>query len=89
MRPQIERVFRFVLGLSFLPEKIRAWMFSTGTRAIEVLNAGMLLAWATVMMLDGRVLEMHPYRYFMLFGTQWAHKALVVALPVKPADAKS
>ena len=52
MRPQIERVFRFVLGLSFLPEKIRAWMFSTGTRAIEVLNAGMLLAWATVMMLD-------------------------------------
>ena len=70
MRPQIERVFRFVLGLSFLPEKIRAWMFSTGTRAIEVLNAGMLLAWATVMMLDGRVLEMHPYRYFMLFGAQ-------------------
>ena len=43
MRQQIERVFRFVLGLSFLPEKIRAWMFSTGTRAIEVLNAGMLL----------------------------------------------
>ena len=79
MRPQIERVFRFVLGLSFLPEKIRAWMFSTGTRAIEVLNAGMLLAWATVMMLDGRVLEMHPYRYSMLFGTQWAHKAWAVA----------
>lgn len=50
MRLQIERVFRFVLGLPFLPKKIRAWMFSTGTRAIEVLNAGMLLAWATVML---------------------------------------
>ena len=53
MRPQFERTFRLVLGLSFLPERMRRWLFDKGTRAIEVLNATIFAVWGTVLLGDG------------------------------------
>ena len=45
MPAKIERTFRLVLGLSFLPERMRRWLFDKGTRAIEVLNATIFASW--------------------------------------------
>ena len=74
MRPQIERVFRFVLGLSFLPERMRHWLFDKGTRAIEVLNATIFAIWGTVLLIDGRMVQTEHYKGFAVFEAVFGRK---------------
>lgn len=42
------RVVSVLLNLLFLPDWARRWVFNTGTRALEGLNALMLLGWGAV-----------------------------------------
>ena len=75
MRPQIERTFRHVLGLSFLPERMRRWLFDKGTRAIEVLNATIFAIWGTVLLIDGRMVQTEHYKGFAVFEAIFGRKA--------------
>lgn len=66
--PKVERCFRFVLGLSFLPERLRRWLFDTGTRAVEALNAALFAVWGFVLLADGeRLIKIEHYQGFVLF----------------------
>lgn len=67
-----ERIFRATLGLGMLPESARRWLFSSGTRALEVLNALCMLAWA-VALLDEGMLAIPIYRVFVTVGGPWAN----------------
>ena len=79
MRPQIELTFRFVLGLSFLPERMRRWLFDKGTRAIEVLNATIFAIWGTVLLGDGGMLKTEHYKGFAVFEAIFGRKAWACA----------
>ena len=79
MRPQIERTFRLVLGLSFLPERMRRWLFDKGTRAIEVLNATIFAIWGTVLLGDGGMLQTEHYKGFAVFEAIFGRKAWACA----------
>ena len=80
MRPQIERTFRLVLGLSFLPERMRRWLFDKGTRAIEVLNATIFTVWGTVLLVgDGGMVQTDHYKGFAVFGAIFGNKAWACA----------
>ena len=79
MRPQIERTFRLVLGLSFLPERMRHWLFDKGTRAIEVLNATIFGIWGAVLLSDGGMLQTEHYRGFAVFEAIFGRKAWACA----------
>ena len=79
MRPQIERTFRLVLGLSFLPERMRRWLFDKGTRAIEVLNATIFAVWGTVLLGDGGMLQTEHYKGFAVLEDIFGRKAWACA----------
>ena len=80
MRPQIERTFRLVLGLSFLPERImRHWLFDKGTRAIEVLNATIFAIWGMVLLGDGGMVQTEHYKGFAVFEAIFGRKAWACA----------
>ena len=87
MRPQIERTFRLVLGLSFLPERMRHWLFDKGTRAIEVLNATIFAIWGTVLLGDGGMVQTEHYKGFAVFEAVFGHKAWACAFLVCAAFA--
>lgn len=67
-----ERVFRLTLGLGLLPERTRRWLFSSGTRALEVLNALCMLAWSLALLDDG-MLAIPIYRVFVDIGGAWTN----------------
>ena len=71
--PKVERCFRFVLGLSFLPESARRFLFDTGTRAMEVLNALFLAAWSVVLFADGQVILLQKKGNLVVFSGAWMH----------------
>ena len=79
MRPQIERTFHLVLGLSILPERMRRWLFDKGTRAIEALNATIFAIWGTVLLIDGRMVQTEHYRGFAVFESIFGRKAWACA----------
>ena len=79
MRPQIERTFRLVLGLSFLPERMRHWLFDKGTRAIEALNATIFAIWGMVLLGDGGMLQTEHYKGFAVFEAIFGRKAWACA----------
>ena len=58
------KIISVALNLLFLPEPWRQWMFGTGTRALEGLNALMLLGWAWVMAFADGVLALPSYSRF-------------------------
>lgn len=75
MKIKIERTFRLVLGLSFLPERMRRWLFDTGTRVMEVFNALCFAIWGWVLLVDGRMLETAHYRGFAVFEAVFGRHA--------------
>ena len=66
----INQILRFVLGLTFLPERARRWIFGTGTRVIEVLNLTLLTTLSVLFWFDhGEMMRLSNYRGFVkLFG---------------------
>lgn len=75
-----ERAFRLILGLGFLPDSVRAWVFGTGTRALEVLNIGCLFGWSLVMLVDDRLLLAQTYTAFKrISASEWLNEALAAA----------
>ena len=79
MPAKIERTFRLVLGLSFLPERMRRWLFDKGTRAIEVLNATIFAIWGTVLLGDGGMVQTEHYKGFAVFEAVFGRKAWACA----------
>ena len=79
MLAKIERTFRLVLGLSFLPERMRRWLFSKGTRAIEVLNATIFAIWGMVLLGDGGMVQTEHYKGFAVFEAVFGRKAWACA----------
>lgn len=65
------RAANFVAGLLFLPKPWRAWLFGTGTRALKVLNIGILLGWAA-MLLHGGFGNLPTYAGFSKIPIPWA-----------------
>lgn len=57
-------VLSAILNLLFLPERWRRWMFGTGTRSLEGLNAVLLLSWAVVLLCADGVLGLPSYSRF-------------------------
>lgn len=66
----INKVLRLILGLTFLPERARRWIFGTGTRVVEVLNLTLLTTLAVLFWFDhGEMMRLSNYRGFVkLFG---------------------
>ena len=79
MPAKIERTFRLVLGLSFLPERMRRWLFDKGTRAIEVLNATIFAIWGMVLLGDGGMMQTEHYKGFAVFEAIFGRKAWACA----------
>lgn len=48
----INKTLRFILGLTFLPERARRWIFGTGTRVVEVLNLTLLTTLSVLFWFD-------------------------------------
>ena len=42
-------VFRTVLGVSFLPERCRRWLFDTGTSLFEIIHAILIICWGMML----------------------------------------
>lgn len=62
-----------ILNLRFLPDHLQRWLFSTGTRALEVANVSILVGWAALLYVDGRrMLDLQNYKTFSMLD----HKTL-------------
>ena len=79
MKIKIERTFRLVLGLSFLPERMRRWLFDKGTRLIEVLNATIFAIWGTVLLVGDGMVQTEHYKGFAVFEDIFGRKAWACA----------
>lgn len=78
-----ERLFRLVLGLGFLPDRMRRWIFGTGTRALEVFNALALVGWSVTMLLDDRLLQTPTYLAFnRISDSSWLNEGISIAFAV-------
>lgn len=66
----LNNTLRIILGLTFLPERARRWIFGTGTRVVEVLNLTLLTTLAVLFWFDhGEMMRLSNYRGFAkLFG---------------------
>ena len=84
------QVLLWIINLLFLPDSVRQWVFGSGTRALELLNALLLLSWAGVLLADAgsvyilmpgytKFAEMPPGLSFALFSGVGA--ALLICLP--------
>lgn len=70
----INKTLRFILGLTFLPERARRWIFGTGTRVVEILNLSLLVSLAIAFWLDsGDMMRLSNYRGFALLFGDSAH----------------
>ena len=54
------QVLLWIINLLFLPDDVREWIFGSGTRALELINALMLLGWAAVMLVDASHVYLIP-----------------------------
>ena len=54
---------------------MHAWMFASGTRAVELLNAAALVMWAAAL-LDDRLLSLPVYLGASVWWHSWANEAL-------------
>lgn len=45
-----DRVFRTILGVSFLPERCRRWLFDTGTSLFEIIHAILIICWGLMLL---------------------------------------
>lgn len=56
-----------LLDLRFLPDKLQKWLFSTGTRVIEVLSALIMIGFVIVFLAGGHeVFDVDLYQKFLL-----------------------
>lgn len=60
---------------------VHHWMFATGTRGVELFNAGALLVWA-VALLDDRLLALPIYLGRGVWSHPWANELLAVLFSV-------
>lgn len=61
----INKSFLWLLNLCFLPNKIQQWLFGTGTRAIEICSACIMLGFAFVLANNNQhLLIIDPYEKF-------------------------
>lgn len=58
-----------------------AWMFGTGTRSIELINAVALLMWSLAL-LDDRLLSLYVYLGAGVLSHAWANEALAALFAV-------
>ena len=66
---QINKALRIVLGLSFLPGRLRSWLFHTGSRLWEVFNIILLLIFGLTVFTDsGAMFNQPAYRAFVGIG---------------------
>lgn len=60
---------------------MHGWMFATGTRAVELFNAAMLLTWAAAL-LDDRLLALSVYIGASMLTHPWANELLAFTFAV-------
>lgn len=70
------RLANYAFGLLFLPRPWRYWLFGTGTRALKVLNVGVLCGWAA-MLLHGGFGALPTYAGFSKVPVPWALAVLL------------
>ena len=77
----LEKFLRTLLGLTFLPDKFRAWIFGTGTRFFETFNCVALLACGIGILFDaGQMFLLTPYRGFYAALGEWTDEAVGAAM---------
>lgn len=60
---------------------MHAWMFATGTRAVELFNIGMLVIWSAAL-LDDRLLALSVYIGARMLTHPWANELLAFTFAV-------
>lgn len=76
----INKTLRIVLGLSFLPGRLRNWLFSTGSRLWEVFNIILLLIFGLTVFTDsGAMFNQPAYRAFVGIGGHMADEVLGIS----------
>lgn len=64
-----------VLRYQQLRRGVHGWMFATGTRGIELLNASCLFLWA-VALLDDRLVKLYDFFGAAVLRHEWANEVL-------------
>ena len=61
----LDKFLHIFLGLTFLPDRVRAWLFGSGTRFFEAFNVLFLVATGFVVVVDGGgMFRLPPYHVF-------------------------
>lgn len=61
----IFKYIQFIAELKFLPDKMQHWLFGTGTRAVEITSALIMLGFAYVLLVSGHeFFIVDPYEKF-------------------------
>ena len=76
----LNQLLHLILGLTFLPDRARAWLFGTGTRVVECLNLTLLLIMSAVFLIDSSMLRLANYRGFELLFGDYVHEWMAVIL---------
>lgn len=70
---QTDKFFRVLLGVSFLPERTRRWLFDTGTSIFEIVHAVLIISWGVLLLAQDRPSALLPtyIGFTKIFGPQY------------------